>query len=196
MMNTHTHACTHACTYTHTHIYKHTQINTHTCTNKHTYMKYVNSDCSYGHCWRHHSLCQWNKRKGGVGGGGGLPSKHCRVRKQLKAVMTKLFIFLIGFSCVFKLSRGSVQQKVSLLSAFCHITTMFLGWLVKCMWKMLVVFNGQICIDDCPCCHSEIEIADQTCSLTHVFWWADQTCSLTHVFWWADQTCSLTHVFC
>ena len=44
----------------------------------------------------------------------------------------------------------------------------FVGWLVACLksQKQAYVSQERNCSDNCTCCHTEIEVADQTCYLT------------------------------
>ena len=44
----------------------------------------------------------------------------------------------------------------------------FVGWLVACLTsqQQASVSQGRICSGKCTCCHTEIEVADQTFRLT------------------------------
>ena len=51
------------------------------------------------------------------------------------------------------------------------------------------VSQGRFCRDSCTCCHTEIEVADQTCYLTQsqYFHTAETTRSSTDEAWWSPQ---------
>ena len=48
------------------------------------------------------------------------------------------------------------------------LTEGWIGWLVGCLtsWQQASVSQGRICLDNFTCCHTEIEVADQTFYLT------------------------------
>ena len=57
------------------------------------------------------------------------------------------------------------------LAACFHVVVFFLQvcWLLACLTSQqhAAVSQGRICSDNCTCCHTEIEVADQTFYLTH-----------------------------
>ena len=61
--------------------------------------------------------------------------------------------------------NSELQWTADLLAA---TSLRLVGWLFGCLTSQqhAGVSQGQICSDNCMCCHSEIEIADQTFHLT------------------------------
>ena len=71
------------------------------------------------------------------------------------------------------LPRGDNPRTIYLKKAYCSVLLSSaldyeVGWLVGCLTSQqhASVSQGWICSDNCTCCHTDIEIADQTFYLT------------------------------
>ena len=69
-------------------------------------------------------------------------------------------------TCMLDLLNFSQFCLIKLFSHFSnsinHINTVFAGDLMS---QLASISQGRICSDSCKCCHTEIEVADQTCCL-------------------------------